>query len=94
MADRDVMVRVANVFERYIGKRPNIAEIHRQEPNKQPVYSIQIYSQSALIIMQLIVHHMGDRRRKKIWQILNGYKGKPIEDVRGLFKGLILEAAE
>ncbi len=95
MVDRDVLVRVANIMERYIDKRPKIAEINRVGiNNRQSVYNIQIYSQSALIIMQLIVHHMGDRRRKKIWQILNGYKGKPIEDVRGLFKRLTLEAAE
>jgi hypothetical protein len=76
MTDEDIMNRVALLFEKIAGKEFEVRTKGRSDEKYYPAYSVEASGESARKIMRTIVRHMGYRRRRRIWQALNGYKEK------------------
>jgi len=72
MTDEDTIYKVASVYERILGASVNVLEI--QKSQGKDVYCVRVYGERARIIMRLVVTHMSYRRRRIIWQCLNGFK--------------------
>ena len=76
MTDEDTMIRVSNAFSSLTGKQhcPKIDESSKTRPENKDLFVLQLTGENARIVMRSIVSLMSARRRKKIWQSLNGYE--------------------
>ena len=101
MADEDIIYRAAVMISKVTGKQPNINFVPPKTESRVPTYRFKISGKSAVKIMKLLVKLMGSRRRKRIWQALNGYQGvkrlsreqeQAIHNVRSFLKIPKLEA--
>lgn len=82
MTDEDTILRYASIVERVTGKKPHVFLIQRKRI--KDIYHTVITGPNARKVMRLIVKHMGDRRRIRIWQCLNGHtavKGKTLAEL-------------
>lgn len=82
MTDEDVILRLANLFERIIGKRVNVQtndRFTRLNEKWQIQFKVVVNGDSARMVMLLVINDMGYRRRQRMWQVLNGYKPKMSE---------------
>lgn len=74
MTDSDVIYKVADLFTR-IGNRACFVFEREMGGNRKTQYCARIHGPEARAVMNLIVKHMGQRRRQKIWQCLNKHRG-------------------
>lgn len=74
MTDLDVLERVGKIFTEITGRDHAIHESPNKGINDNLPYVIAIHGEDARKVMQMIVPHMGFRRRQRIWQSLNGHK--------------------
>lgn len=74
--DEDVIYRAAALFDRVTGKACNITvkDMGKYNPNAKEQYYIQLYGESARLIMRLVLPHLCYRRRQRVWQCLNCYE--------------------
>lgn len=73
MADEDIINRVARLFEQLADQEVNVREKSRKNAKWSRTYVANIGGHNARDIMRKLAKHMGFRRRKRIWQCLNGY---------------------
>jgi hypothetical protein len=78
MTDEDTMLKVACIYTKITGKtyvlRNDAVSEERQSRGDKKCFRIEIYGDSARTIMLMVVPHMSQRRRQRIWQSLNAYK--------------------
>lgn len=80
MTDFDTMETAAKLMQKITGKTVIIKDYRKpKNVNHQQSYVIELSGDSARKLMRAIVSHMHFRRRKRIWQCLNGFKEKKIE---------------
>ena len=79
MTDLDTIQKVTDVFEKATGRRAAIHESPNKTVNENLPYVVAIHGEDARIVMRLVVPHMGFRRRKRIWQALNGHKPRNLK---------------
>jgi hypothetical protein len=90
MTDEDSVNKVAALFERVTGRTCNV---HCKGPwgnTVQDIYYVRVNGEAAKKVMLLVVKYMSWRRRRRIWQVLNGVKEvtKKLDLVElGLIKG-------
>ena len=73
MTDEDAVNRVALLFEKITGREFNITRRNEERRNRKQPYRVLASGDAAITIMRLVVKHMSVRRRKRIWQALNGF---------------------
>ncbi len=76
MTDYDTMQKVKLIFEKITGRVHTIHESPNKNLRDSLPYVIAIHGQDAREVMLMVVAHMSERRRQKIWQSLNKYKPK------------------
>lgn len=80
MCDEDVVNRVAVFFERLTGNTFDVRlKIDKQHPDWSDQYEIYAGGENARTIMKAVVKYMGVRRRRKIYQSLNGHVQKKVK---------------
>lgn len=82
MTDEDVILKLAALIEKVIGKPINVYtndRFTRLNEKWQIQFKIQINGDQARMVMLLVIGEMGYRRRQRMWQVLNGYKPKMTE---------------
>ena len=74
MCDEDIVNRVAILFEQVTGKQFDVrVRYHKDRPKWNTQWEVYASGENARIIMRYVVKYMGYRRRKKIYQSLNGH---------------------
>lgn len=76
MTDEDAVNRAAVLFEKITGKEFSVITRKEVRSNRKQPYRLLASGDQAIVIMRLIVKHMSVRRRKRIWQSLNGFTPK------------------
>lgn len=78
MTDEDTIIKVAALFEEISGQKCTVRFTDRSliNSNHQLIYHAVIHGAKARAVMQMVVKHMGYRRRQKIWQCLNKFVPK------------------
>lgn len=81
MSDKDVMLKAASIFTKITDKEFKLdngrVSLDKQiSLGRKEVFTLEAYGESARTICRTIVPHMSQRRRQRIWQVLNGYKYK------------------
>lgn len=73
MTDMDTIRRLAGLLSRLLDKPLDIQWIDNNRGYSM-VYRVSIHGENARTVMRLVVRYMSQRRRRRIWQCLNGYK--------------------
>lgn len=79
MTDEDTVLRIALIFQKITGKAHDVKCYQPKGtlPKRkewQLAFAVAAYSKDAQKIMKLVVRLMSARRRKRIWQALNGHR--------------------
>lgn len=78
MTDEDTMLKVSAIFTKITRKehklRNDAVSIERQNRGDKECFTVDLYGDNARTIMLMVVPHMCERRRQRIWQSLNEYK--------------------
>lgn len=76
MTDEDIVLRASIIIQSITGKRHTVYcyDAPKGKPDWSAAYKLGICGKDAKKVMKRIVRLMGQRRRKKIWQLLNGYR--------------------
>lgn len=80
MTDEDVVLRALVLIQRITGRQYSIYEYSPKREGRRclTAYRVTVYGKDAIKVMKKVVRLMGQRRRKRIWQLLNGYR-QPVE---------------
>lgn len=76
MNDEDTILKVQDLFFRLTGKMASIYRQTYEKENWNDSLQVMLNGKDAALVMRLIVKHMSQRRRQKIWQCLNFYRVK------------------
>ena len=72
MVDEDIILRALVLFQRITGKQLEVKYKKVYSDNHSQTCEVSIYGDNAAKVMRTVVKYMSARRRKRIWQALNG----------------------
>lgn len=81
MTDEDIVLKYKALVEDIlqVSKPLHLIITHTGRNADLTMFTIRLYGANARAIMKLVVPHMGQRRRAKIWQTINGFSGKKLD---------------
>lgn len=93
MTDEDVVLRALIIVQAITGKRHNVYcyDAPKSKPDWSAAYKLNICGKDAKKVMKKIVRLMGQRRRKKIWQLLNGYREPKVSMTKDEIVKLVID---
>jgi len=84
MVDFDTMSTAARIFSKITGKSIEVKSTGIRKDGDQELFAIAVFGENARDVMKAVVPYMHHRRRAKIWQALNKYRGPRIRSFEDL----------
>lgn len=92
MTDEDIVLRIAHIVGKVTSKHYDLSYVSRKDKRHvSDTCILALYGKDAAKIMKLIVPFMGQRRRKKIWQTLNGHFEQKIKIDKAVAKADLMD---
>lgn len=81
MTDEDIVLKYKAFIEDILqtDKPLHLIVTHTGRSADLTMFTIRLYGANARAIMRLVVPYMGQRRRAKIWQTINGFAGRKLD---------------
>lgn len=74
MTDEDIVLRIAHFVGKLTGRHHDLSYVSRRDKvHTNDTCILALYGKDAKKVMKAVLPIMGTRRRKKIWQSLNGH---------------------